>query len=75
MRGAAAAVTALAKKKGVSFDAILFAWILRHPAGIQPIIGTTRPERIKDACTADGVEISREEWYALLSAGNGRSVA
>ncbi|HTO20911.1 MAG TPA: aldo/keto reductase [Spirochaetia bacterium] len=75
MRGAAAAVNALARKKAVPFDAILLAWILRHPAGIQPIIGTTRPERIRDACAADGVEMTREEWYALLVAGNGRSVA
>ena len=75
MRGAAAAVNALARKKAVPFDAILLAWILRHPAGIQPIIGTTRLERIRDACAADGVEMTREEWYALLVAGNGRSVA
>ncbi len=66
---------ALAREKGVSFDAILLAWLLRHPAGIQPIIGTTRPERIRDACAADSVQLTREEWYALLAAGNGRSVA
>jgi predicted oxidoreductase len=75
MRGAAAAVSKLAREKGVSFDAILIAWLLRHPAGIQPIIGTTRPERIRDACAADTVQLTREEWYALLTAGNGRSVA
>jgi predicted oxidoreductase len=75
MRGAAAAVSKLAREKGVSFDAILLAWLLRHPAGIQPIIGTTKPERIRDACAADDVQLTREEWYALLAAGNGRSVA
>ena len=75
MRGAAAAVARLAREKGVSFDAILVAWLLRHPAGIQPIIGTTRPERIRDVCAADAVQLTREEWYTLLAAGNGRSVA
>jgi len=75
MRGAAAAAKAMAEKKGVSLDAILLAWLLRHPAGIQPIIGTTRPERIREACAADDVRLTREEWYALLAAGNGRSAA
>ncbi len=75
MRGAAAAARALAEKKGVGMDAILLAWLLRHPAGIQPIIGTTKPERIREACAADDVLLTREEWYALLAAGNGRSAA
>jgi predicted oxidoreductase len=74
-RGVAAAATALAKKKGVSMDAILLAWLLRHPAGIQPIIGTTKPERIHEACAADGVALTREEWYELFTAGRGRPVA
>jgi predicted oxidoreductase len=74
MRNAASAARALAEKKGVSLDAVLVAWLLRHPAGIQPVIGTTKPARIKETCTADNVELTREEWYALLAAGNGRSV-
>ena len=75
MHGAASAVAKLAREKGVSFDAILVAWLLRHPAGIQPIIGTTKPDRIRETCAADDVQLTREEWYALLVAGNGRSVA
>jgi predicted oxidoreductase len=75
MRTAAAAARALAEQKGVSLDAILVAWLLRHPAGIQPVIGTTNPKRIKETCAADNVGLTREEWYTLLSAGSGRSVA
>jgi predicted oxidoreductase len=75
MRTAAAAAQEMAKNKGVSLDAILVAWLLRHPAGIQPVIGTTNPKRIKETCAADGVSLTREEWYALLAAGSGRSVA
>jgi predicted oxidoreductase len=75
MQGAAAAAAMLASKKGVSMDAILLAWLLRHPAGIQPILGTTNPQRIKEACRADGVELTREEWYGLLTAGRGTPVA
>ncbi len=75
IRAAAAVATMLAAKKGVNMDAILLAWLLRHPAGIQPILGTTNPERIKEACKADGVELAREEWYELLTAGRGTPVA
>lgn len=75
MKAAAAAVKSMALKKGVSLDAVLFAWLLRHPAGIQPIIGTTSAERIRDACTADTVDLTREEWYELFTAGRGAPVA
>ncbi len=66
---------ALARKKGVTMEAILLAWLLRHPTGIQPILGTTDAGRIKGACAADTVERTREEWYALLTAGRGGPVA
>lgn len=64
----------LAKEKKVSPEAILLAWILRHPAGIQPIIGTTRVERVKAAAEADTITLSRQEWYALLAAARGTRV-
>ncbi len=63
-----AAVNRMAEEKGVSPSAIAIAWILRHPAKIQPLIGTTNKERLKDICTASGVELSRLEWYELYSA-------
>ncbi|MCB0046294.1 MAG: hypothetical protein KDD92_12780 [Caldilineaceae bacterium] len=44
---------------------------MRHPAGIQPVIGTTGPERIRRSTEADDVKLNREEWYALFSAGRG----
>jgi len=64
-------VRSMAEEKGVSGEAIALAWILRHPAHIQPVIGTTNLGRIKGACEADGVELSREEWYALYTAARG----
>lgn len=60
-----AAVNRMAEEKGVSPSAIAIAWILRHPAKIQPLIGTTNAARLKDICTATEVEMSREEWYEL----------
>ena len=61
-------VNDIAKKKSVSTSAIAIAWILRHPAGIQPLIGTTNADRLKDICTADDVELNREEWYEIYRA-------
>jgi predicted oxidoreductase len=55
----------------VSPEAILIAWVLQHPAGIVPIIGTMNPRRIAAACRADEVELTREEWYRLYEAARG----
>ncbi|MCL2664219.1 MAG: aldo/keto reductase [Defluviitaleaceae bacterium] len=64
-------INELAEEKGVSASAIAIAWILRHPAKIQAIAGTTKPERFKQMAKASGVELSRSQWYALyLAAGN-----
>lgn len=61
----------LAEKFGVTNSAIATAWLLRHPARMQPIIGTTNAGRVRDISEASAVELSREEWYALyLAAGN-----
>src|SRR5512139_3620248 len=70
-RDVAQVIAELARAKGVSKEAIAIAWLLRHPAKMQAIIGTTKPERIKAACEADGVELSRDEWYRLFIAGRG----
>jgi predicted oxidoreductase len=61
----------LALVHGVSPEAVAIAWLLRHPAGIVPVIGTTRPERIRDLAKADGVELTRDDWYRLLEAALG----
>jgi predicted oxidoreductase len=68
---AASAVTAMAKRKGVSPEAVCLAWLLRHPATIQPVLGTTDPSRIKGACEGDSLTLSHEEWYELFVAGRG----
>lgn len=61
----------LSEKYGVSKSALAVAWIMRHPAKIQTILGTTKKERVKDICTASDVQLSREDWYEIyLAAGN-----
>jgi predicted oxidoreductase len=70
----AALVTELAEAKDVSQEAIVIGWLLRHPVGIQPIIGTTTPSRISGSCGAVDVDLSREEWYRLFIAGRGETL-
>lgn len=66
-----AVLASIAEQKEVSKSAIAVAWILRHPANMQAIVGTTNKERLKDICRASKVELSRAEWYELYTvAGN-----
>jgi predicted oxidoreductase len=65
------ALDAIAKARGVTRIVIALAWLLKHPVKIQPIIGSTNPERIREAAQAPEVELSREEWYQLLIAARG----
>ena len=53
---------------------IALAWLLKHPAGISPIIGSTTPSRIEAAQKALDLGYSREDWYRLLEARNGAPV-
>lgn len=60
----------IAERENVSKSAIAIAWILRHPAKMQAIIGSMNPEHIKDVCAAADVNLSHHDWYELyLAAG------
>ena len=64
-------INEIAATKSVTNTAIAIAWILRHPARMQPIVGTTNAARLKDICKASEVTLTRSEWYELyLAAGN-----
>ena len=65
------ALDGLAKTHETSRANIALAWLLKHPARIVPIIGTTKPERIRAAAKSLNVKLSREEWYDLLVAARG----
>jgi predicted oxidoreductase len=53
---------------GVSRTVLTLAWLMKHPSRIVPIVGTIRPERIRDAALAAEIQISREEWYRIYIA-------
>jgi predicted oxidoreductase len=61
----------IAKKYEVSNTTIATAWLLRHPAKMQPVIGTMNLERLQDCCKASDIYLTREEWYEIYrAAGN-----
>jgi predicted oxidoreductase len=61
----------IARIRGVSRSLVAYAWLLKHPSGMVPIVGTTNPARIREAVGATGFELTREEWYRLLLAARG----
>ena len=64
-------IDAMAERYSVSNTTIAITWILRHPARMQPIVGTTNPERVKQVALASGVSLTRQEWYEIYqAAGN-----
>lgn len=64
----------LALKYNVSVDVLLLAWILKHPSGILPVVGTTDKNRISNLITATSVEMELEDWFALLAESAGKDV-
>ena len=67
----AAMVQKLAEEKQTTPEAIVLAWLMRHPAAIQPVIGTVNPVRIKACGDAVNISLSREEWYSLYVSSRG----
>ncbi len=58
----------IAGRYGVTGTAVAIAWIMRHPAGIQPILGTTNVKRLVESCRAADFTLTRTEWYELYQA-------
>jgi predicted oxidoreductase len=61
----------LATSYGVTPTAIAAAWITRHPADIQVVLGTTKGSRLREAAAGSHIELTRPEWYRLVVAGGG----
>lgn len=64
----------LMDKYEATADQLLLAWLLKHPAGAYPVVGTTSKERLKTSLEAVQIELSLEDWFALLEANNGHEV-
>lgn len=62
------AIDRLAAHYDVPPLAIVIAWITRHPADIQVVLGTTTPQRVTDSARGAGIPLTRAEWYQLFRA-------
>ena len=69
-----AALLAQGAKYGVGLAAAAYAWIMAHPAGIIPIVGTQNPARIAESSDAYKVRFTRAEWYSILVASLGENL-
>lgn len=65
------ALGTVARRLGTTPSVVALAWLLRHPSGILPILGTCTPERIAEQAGAASLQLSREDWYELLEASRG----
>jgi predicted oxidoreductase len=69
-----ALVRELAARYQAPTESIVLAWLLRHPAGIQPVIGSSQPERILACGAATQLQLSREDWYRLYVSARGQAL-
>jgi predicted oxidoreductase len=70
-RRVAESLARVAGRLGTTPSVLALAWLLRHPSGIVPILGTCNPGRIVEQAGAAARELSREDWYELLEASRG----
>ena len=64
----------LMAKYNATEDQLLLAWILKHPSGIYPVIGTTNKDRLKLAVEAQKIDLDLEDWFLILVASQGHKV-
>jgi len=65
----------LSEKYNATDDQLLLAWLLKHPSGIHPVIGTTNTSRITNAVKALDIDLALQDWFELLEVSMGRRVA
>jgi len=68
------AMLPLMDKYNANESQLLLAWILKHPAKVHPVIGTTNKERIEQSAAAVNIELELQDWFSLLVAGQGHDV-
>ncbi len=62
------------EKYDANEDQLALAWILKHPSGIHPVVGTTNPDRLSRAQRAMSIDLELEDWFNLWTASMGKKV-
>lgn len=68
------AMQPMLEKYNATTDQLLLAWVLKHPSGVFPVVGTTSKERLKASKEATQIDLELEDWFILLEASNGHKV-
>lgn len=66
--------TSLSKKYGVSLNALFIAWLMKHPALLVPVVGTTNPARLSEMAVSSQIEMEQMDWFRLFTASTGVDV-
>ncbi len=74
-RSIVSVASSLSEKYSTGINQILIAYLLKHPSGIIPVLGTTKIERLQQAKEAQNISLSREDWFKLYIASTGEDVA
>ena len=67
-------VFAVAPNYGATESQLALAWLLRHPSCVFPVVGTTRPDRIRECAKAVEIELDLQDWFEMLKAAMGREM-
>lgn len=65
------ALAQVGRELGATPEQLALAWLLRHPAGIQPVLGSGKLERIRALFRARDIDLDRQHWFQLLEAARG----
>jgi len=69
------ALSQMSKTYSCTETALVLAWLLKHPSGIHPVLGTTSLEHLKEALNSLEIELSLQDWFVLFEASRGNEVA
>lgn len=64
----------IAKQLDVSIDQVMYAWLLTHPAGIVPLVGTGKIDRVRKAVDSLQIKLSTQQWFEIWIASQGKNV-
>ncbi|WKK82008.2 aldo/keto reductase [Marivirga arenosa] len=67
-------LNSLSEKYELNLAQLMLLFLKKHPSGIIPVLGTSKPERLKEAMDLNALELEKEDWYALYSASKGEEV-
>lgn len=63
-----------APEYGATEGQMALAWLLKHPAKVFPVIGTTKPDRLRESATATGIDLDLQDWFEMLKIAMGREM-